>query len=112
MAFKKMTGAEPEIVVKANGRIRWNVAAHALMGNPGAIELYYDEAVGRIGLLVGSWFPELRVILTEDMLYSVDAAAHFASAGLEFVEDWTAEPIPSDPEHPTDPPGLVLIDIP
>lgn len=112
MAFEKMIGADPEIEVKADGRIRWNVAAHAMMGNPDAIELHYDAEAGQIGFLEAYWFTKLRVILTEDMLYCVDAKEHFAGAGLEFAEDWTAEPQVADPENPTDPAGLVLIDIP
>lgn len=92
MAWVKLDAGDPLVRVMQSGQMRWNAAAHAMMGSPESVELFYDAAADKLGLCGRYYIGALRVLFNEDMEYGIDAGDQIVNAGLSFADDWQATP--------------------
>jgi hypothetical protein len=91
MAWELLTADTPKMWGK-KGVISWNDATHRLMGNPQAVEIFYDEDGERIGFHGVYYRSGLQVKQTDDMRFSIDASEYLDEAGLDLPNNWEAGP--------------------
>jgi len=84
---------EATVTIKDNGKIYWNEAARAQMGDPSWVSLWFDEEGNRLGLMAtrnGSQFPRLRVYFDGDD-YVIAAKQHLDTAGIDYSDERSIE---------------------
>jgi len=85
MAWTELEGEQkPTVTIKKDGKIHWNEAARAQMGDPSWVSLWFDEDANRLGLMPtrnGSQYPRLRVCFDGDD-YVINAKARLDAAGI------------------------------
>lgn len=90
MAWAETPKAAP-VMSGAKEIITWNAATQLMLGSPISVEVFVDEAGGRIGFRGLYYYGHLRVVFPATYEYSIDASTELAALGLP--NNWEATPV-------------------